>query len=129
MSMGLIEKLSQRSLKGAAGARTQEVDLGWCKEMVLVHPEGGPQVYREDGSFGFLKTRGPGWGRPMGGCGTGGKHWSSLSSTEKKVSIEVAAKINASMKERYGEDYFARAELPSKKQIQAVLRTMGAQAS
>mmetsp|Transcript_57087 Transcript_57087/g.114467 ORF Transcript_57087/g.114467 Transcript_57087/m.114467 type:complete len:134 (-) Transcript_57087:304-705(-) len=130
MSSALIKKLTSRdkdmgawSCKGVT--ESLDVDIGWCTETVLVHPEGGPQVYKEDGTYGFMTSRGFGWSRANGGVGIGTKTWSGMSSTEKSVAIEVAAKMNAALRDRYGEEYFKGARLPSRQQVDAAKKRMG----
>mmetsp|Transcript_8113 Transcript_8113/g.22019 ORF Transcript_8113/g.22019 Transcript_8113/m.22019 type:complete len:138 (-) Transcript_8113:50-463(-) len=134
MASELIKKLSGKGRQdmgawavqpGGKQTESVSVDLGWCTETVLIHPEGGPQVYQEDGSYFFLMSRGFGWSRNNGGVGIGTKNWGGMSSTEKSVAIEVAAKRNAAMKDRYGEDYFNGARLPSGRDIAVAKRAMG----
>mmetsp|Transcript_20785 Transcript_20785/g.43121 ORF Transcript_20785/g.43121 Transcript_20785/m.43121 type:complete len:140 (+) Transcript_20785:27-446(+) len=135
MSDALLKKLIQRKEDGTLASgdggpegkqpQRRTVDLGWCTETVVVHPEGGPQVLFEDGSYGFQTGRGLGWQRPVGGIGAGRKGWRNMSVTEQQVAIEVAAKKNAAMKERHGADFFDKAQLPSKRQVEVAQRAMG----
>uniref|UniRef100_A0A7S1LBA3 Uncharacterized protein n=1 Tax=Alexandrium catenella TaxID=2925 RepID=A0A7S1LBA3_ALECA len=124
MSASLLQKLTLKS-DGEKATVPHEIHLGWAVETVLVHTDYGPLVLKPDGSYGFMALRFTGWNRRNGKVGLGGKAWSGMSSTEKKVAITVTAKANAMIKDRLGDDFFAGAKLPGKQQIKAAVRAMG----
>mmetsp|Transcript_33981 Transcript_33981/g.108020 ORF Transcript_33981/g.108020 Transcript_33981/m.108020 type:complete len:130 (+) Transcript_33981:73-462(+) len=114
-------------LKGVPAARVT-VDLGGWKETVLVHPEGGPQILQPDGSYAFGRQTEYYW---VGGPSSfkpllvKGKTWEKMTSTEKAVQIEIAAKKNAALRERLGNEFFTYAALPSRERIMAAKKELG----
>merc|ERR1711920_28186 len=106
------------------------VEISWlpgtesAEQIVKVDPKGGPMVYTHDGNYMFMKTYGRMCTLPPGAIAPG-KPWNYMSSTEKAVQLEIAAKKNVAMIERYGEAYFAGATLPSPAMVKACGQAVG----